>query len=81
MHQPIMYHPIFEWVWASTFIWFLEPIPQNRTPWRFWSRLILWAPIAYLMILPICIVLALFAIVGMCLYAGLFRLHILRVGS
>jgi hypothetical protein len=61
---------IFEPIWASTFIWFLEPVPQNRTPWHFWTRLVLWTPIVYGLILPICAALVLSAISAMFIYDG-----------
>lgn len=68
-----MFMKTARWIWASTFIWFLEPVPRGVTPWRFWTRLVLWTPIVYLLILPICVVLALLAIGAMIVCAGLSR--------
>mgnify|MGYP001603188623 CR=1 FL=1 len=69
---------MFNWIWTSTYLWFYEPIPTDVGPWRFWARLILWAWVVWLVIVPICFVLACLSIVVMSIYAGLFRFHILR---
>jgi len=69
---------ILYWIWASTFVWFVEPIPQKTVPWRFWMRLIIWMPVVYLIILPICFVLAFLSIVGMYIYDIVFRFCVWR---
>ncbi|HEY4476564.1 MAG TPA: hypothetical protein VJB69_01050 [Candidatus Paceibacterota bacterium] len=71
--------PTFDWIWASTFIWFMEPSPNPRTvsSWRFWTRVFLWAPIVWLVITPINFALVIIFIVGMFIYDALFRFRIL----
>ena len=66
------------WIWASTFIWFMEPAPEKIVPWRFWTRLILWVPVVWLVIVPICGFFAMSSVVGMFVYDFLFQFHILR---
>ena len=70
--------PVLYWIWASTFVWFVEPIPQKTVPWRFWMRLIIWMPVVYGIILPICFALVFTSVIGMFIYDSLFRLRILR---
>lgn len=65
-------------IWASTFVWFGEPTPQPIVPWRFWTRLIIWAPVVWLVIVPLCGVFVFLFIVGMFVYDFLFRVRILR---